>query len=136
MPQTWWLSFQRSIDLGLGAIIDLGDHADDIDVLYVVGLGAEAPDKLFAAHGATGTLAVVPPGTPTNTVAGAPAADLGRDPDVWRRMAWQTGLTQPAARELEVALTGGAASLAPLPGGEVDVRGPAETLVTALWTAL
>ena len=58
---------------------------DDIDVLYVVGLGngEYEPARLFEAHEAAGSLGLLAPGTPTNTVDGAPAADLGRDADAW-----------------------------------------------------
>ena len=95
---------------------------------------------LFSAHRAAGALATIAPGVPTNTVAGAPAANLLRDDaavaDVWRKQATGTGLAQPAPRELEVALTGGTGHLAPLPGGDVDVRDAAQRLVGALWPAL
>jgi hypothetical protein len=137
LPLTWWLSFAQAIEVGLGAIVDLGPtRPDDLDAVYLVGLGDQDAGPLFAAHRDAGTLAVLSPGVPTNSVAGAPAADLGRDPDVWLRQANDTGLTQPAARELEVALTGGTVGLAPLPGGEVDLREPASRLVGALWPAL
>lgn len=73
-------------DAGLAADIELADVGiipEDIEVLYAVGLGDEDPAPLFGAHRDAGLLAILAPGLPTNAVAGAPAADLGRDDEAW-----------------------------------------------------
>jgi len=51
-------------------------------VLYVVGLGEDKPDSLFLAHRDNGSLGLIAPGTPTNTVDGEPAATWARPGDV------------------------------------------------------
>jgi hypothetical protein len=71
---------------GLAADIELAESGvlpEDIDVLYAIGLGDDDPTALFAAHRDAGLLAILAPGTPTNSVAGTPAADLGRDDEAW-----------------------------------------------------
>lgn len=71
---------------GLAADMELADVGvlpEDIDVLYAIGIGDDDPTELFAAHRDAGLLAILAPGMPTNTVAGAPAADLGRDDEAW-----------------------------------------------------
>src|SRR5262245_50517619 len=55
----WWTSFKRAIAVGLGTDIDLGDRADDIDALYVVGSGGGHPKSLFLAHRDSGKLGIV-----------------------------------------------------------------------------
>src|SRR5439155_20756509 len=76
-------------DAGLAADIELANAGvlpEDIDVLYAIGLGDEDPASLFGAHRDAGLLATLAPGTPTNSVAGAPAADLGHDDEAWIAM--------------------------------------------------
>ncbi len=71
---------------GLAVDIELAERGilpQDIAVLYAIGLGEEDPTPLFNAHRDAGLLAILAPGTPTNTVAGVPAADLGRDDEAW-----------------------------------------------------
>ncbi|HTP99463.1 MAG TPA: hypothetical protein VMN56_09060 [Casimicrobiaceae bacterium] len=102
---------------GLAADIELGDFGvapGDIEVLYAIGLGDEEPGALFDAHRDAGLLAILAAGTPTNSVAGAPAADLGHDDEAWIA-------TVRAARSddeeglLSGTLTGKRDALGPLP---------------------
>ena len=138
---------------GLAADIELSDAGvlpEDIDVLYAIGIGDDDPTDLFAAHRDAGLLAILAPGMPTNSVAGAPAADLGRDDEAWIA-------TVRAARSddeeglLSGTLTGRRDQLGPVPA---PARGNAEKapgdqafpilphderaqlLVRALWSAL
>lgn len=138
---------------GLAADIELSDVGvlpEDIDVLYAIGIGDDDPTELFAAHRDAGLLAILAPGMPTNTVAGAPAADLGRDDEAWIA-------TVRAARSddeeglLSATLTGQRDRLGPVPAparGRAD-KAPgdqalpilphnerAQFLVRALWPAL
>jgi hypothetical protein len=159
-PPRWWSSFDEAVDVGLATTIRLGDRTDDIDVLYVIGVGGDAPRELFADHRDAGQLGTIEPGTPTATIDGVPAAETVPGPDTWSRIA--TG--QPAStaqRALSRALTGAADELGRLPhaAGTHDGQGPdpatgppdgatkdpatsadeepgAGTLVTALWPAL
>ena len=137
LPETWWLSYDEAKKVGLGVDIDVGVVApNDIDALYVIGVGRDSATQLFEAHAAAGELAVLAPGTPTNTVEGEPTTDLGRDPARWLATARRTGLDQPAVALLERALTGGRARLGALHGGDVDLVAPARSMVGSLWPAL
>jgi len=132
----WWSSFDEAREAGLAAEVDLGTtRPDDIDVLMVVGLGDDDPAAVFGAHRDAGILGVLPLGVPTNTVAGAPAADLARDPETWRQLLVAPGVQQ-GAQEVSLALTGSSTALLPLPGGDpsdVDVN---QAFVAALWSAV
>ncbi|HZI98088.1 MAG TPA: hypothetical protein VFD41_11260, partial [Actinomycetales bacterium] len=134
--QRWWSSFEEARAAGLATEVDLGPtRPDDLDVLVVVGLGDGDPATVFSAHRDAGVLGVLPVGVPTNTVAGAPAADLARDPETWRQLLVSPG-AQQGAQEVSLALTGSSAALLPLPGGDpsdVDVN---HSLVAALWSAV
>ncbi|MFI9588155.1 hypothetical protein ACIHCQ_41690 [Streptomyces sp. NPDC052236] len=132
----WWTSFARAKEVGLGAEVDLGpDRPDDIDVLYVTGLGDADPAELFTSHRDAGNLGVLALGTPTNSVDGEPAADLARDPETWRVLL-TTPPPQPAAEALGLALTGRPSALAPLPGADIYHVPLNQALVAGLWSAL
>ena len=96
--QRWWSSFEEAKLAGLATELDLGPaRPDDIDVLLVSGLGDEDPAAVFGAHRDAGILGVLPLGVPTNSVAGAPAADLARDPETWRQLLVAPGPQQGGA---------------------------------------
>ena len=140
-------------DAGLAADIelaDLGVDPADIDVLYAIGLGDEDPSELFAAHRDAGLLAILACGTPTNTVAGEPAADLGRDDEAWIATV-RAAVSDDEEGLLSGTLTGKPDALGPVrsppranpgqaPGDEPraliahDMR--AQLLVRTLWPAL
>ena len=131
----WWSSFATAKAVGLGVELDIGARADDIDALYVVGLGGGDPIDLFAAHRDSGSLSVLPLGVPTNTVDGEPAADLGRDPEAWRQLVTGGSSGGSGAELVSLALTGAPTALAPLPGGANDASVPGRALVAAIWAA-
>ncbi|WP_405065011.1 hypothetical protein OG558_23950 [Kribbella sp. NBC_01510] len=132
----WWSSFKHAQEVGLGIELDIGPVTpDDIDVLYVVGIGEERPDQLFQNHRDAGTLGVLALGAPTNTVDGEPAADLARDPQAWLDLLTNQG-PQTGARALGHALAGDRSALLPLPGGDTDYRQLNHALVAGLWSAL
>ena len=132
----WYSSFKEAVDVGLGAVVDLGpSRPDDIDVLYVVGLGGTDPLDVLADHRDAGILGVLAHGVPTNTVLGEPAADLARDPETWRVLA-SAPPPQPGADVIGLALTGAPGALGPLPGGEVDDRELTRLLVGSLFPVL
>jgi hypothetical protein len=134
-PETWLTSFERAKDVGLAAEIDIGPDPEGIDALYVIGLGEGEPAELLRGHADSGRLAVLAPGTPTNSVAGEEAADLGRDPELWLQRAIGSGYDQPAVRALDLALCGGA-HLGPLAGGDLDLCPAREALTSALFPVL
>lgn len=135
LPRTWWLSFERACDLGLGCEIALGTTVPDMAALVVVGLGDSAPTELLEAHAGAGRLATLAPGTATNTVEGEPTTDLGADPALWARLVTADPLTQPATVAVWHAITGTDPTV-PLPGVDGDPLVPGRAIVDALWPAL
>ena len=77
LPETWWLSYSRAVEVGLGVDLDIGAGAAVADALVVLGIGETDAAELVDAHNASGRMAVLAPGTPTNTVAGEPTTDFG-----------------------------------------------------------
>jgi hypothetical protein len=130
----WWESWQEAVAVGLGCEVDLGERADDIDALYVVGIGPATSAALFAAHRDSGRLGLLPPGAPTNTVAGEPAADLAEDPMPWLALLSREARRQE--RQLSLALTGDRQLLGPLPGDSLPYQTWTRRLLTGLWPAL
>lgn len=132
----WWLSFETAKAAGLAAEIDLGPAApDNIDVLYVIGLGDEPPDDLLQAHADAGLLGLIAPGTPTNTIHGEAAADLATGAQIWLDLLRMDD-PQIGAVQVSQAMTGAANKLGPMPGGEISVRDLNQTLVRVLWPVL
>ncbi|SFT98154.1 hypothetical protein SAMN05660657_04401 [Geodermatophilus amargosae] len=130
----WWESWDVAVEAGLATEIDLGERTDDIDALYVVGLGSMTPATLFARHRDAGRLGLLAPGTPTNTVNGAAAADLGQDPMPWLELLHRSAV--PRERQISLALTGDRELLGPLPGDPRPHQTRARLLLTGLWPAL
>jgi hypothetical protein len=132
----WWSSWGRATHVGLGIEVDLGaDRPDDIDVLYVVGLGIGDPAALFSAHRDSGSLGLIAPGTPTNTIDGQPAADLGQHPDSWLQIALQPDSAGINRSRLSRALTGNYDAIGSVPGDTFEYRQDS-LLMAALWPAL
>lgn len=129
----WWSSFPTAVLAGLATTIDLGATADDIDVLYAVGVGGGDPTDLFAAHRDSGELAVLPLGVATNTVDGQPAADLATDPESWRALTLSGGAGDLGTAAVSTVLTGRPDALSPLPGGAAYHLDRAHAMVAALW---
>lgn len=90
VPDLWWTSYAVAVHVGLATEVELPD-GPHLDVLLVTGLADTDPRAVFEAHAGNGTLGVVPPLTPTNTVAGQPTTDVGRDPAQWLAVARSTG---------------------------------------------
>ena len=133
----WWSSWDHAQQVGVGVEIALGpERPDNIDVLYVVGVGTDDPAELFGDHRDSGALGVIEPGTPTNTVDGAPAADLGRDPKTWRQIALAPDQAGWGSQEISRALTGSPDLLGALPGDDFNHRDPGLAMVAALWPVL
>ena len=132
----WWESWDEAVATGLAGEIDLGASPNDIDVLYVVGLGdgEYEPARLFEAHEGAGSLGLLAPGTATNTVDGAPAADLGQDPDAW--LDAMASPTPPSSGEVSTALTGVAGMLGLPLNRAGEHRLWSQGLVAGLWPAL
>lgn len=131
---TWWSSWTKSVAAGVGVEIDIGIASpSDIDVIYAVGVGTDDPAGLFRAHRDAGLLGILEPGTPTNTVDGAPAADLGEDPEGWLQRVLSGTVAGRGSELISVALTGRPDTLGPVPGDTTDPRTPGQAMVAALW---
>ena len=130
----WWEDWEEAKQAGLAAEIGLAGDPTDIDALFVTGLSAESPAPLLTDQRAEGRLALVAPGTATNTVDGAPATPLGNDPDTWREVL--LGATTDTERLVSRALSGDPDLLGPLPGSAEPHRAMASAVVAALWPAL
>jgi hypothetical protein len=130
----WWEDWDEAVAVGLAGIIPAAALQAGIDALYVTGLGGADPAAHFTALVAEGRLGLLEPGTPTNSVDGAPAAPLATDAATW----WNILQSPPGDADLDVsrALTGDPALLGNMPGGERPQRAPASALVTAMWPAL
>jgi hypothetical protein len=136
----WWPSWGSLEDSGLTFTVDLGQPPgpiapEAIVALYVIGLGDTETVDVLRPHLDSGDLGLLQPGTPTNTVAGAPAADLGRDPAAWRALGERD--TNPQESIVGQALTGDGQALGPLVGSS-DTVADAMTrrLIPVLWPAL
>lgn len=130
----WWTR-----DAGLANILELPfteeSQLHSIECMLAVGLGDDPPAVLLQAQRDAGALSILPLGQPTNTIAGAPAVDLARDPDAW----WKIGKVSEepdTAHWLAFALTGAWEALDPLPGKTGQHRDLNTHLVSALWSAL
>jgi hypothetical protein len=134
--ERWWMSFKEAVNVGLGAQIDLGARADDIDALYVIGLGGGDPAGLFGAHRDDGSLSLLTLGEATNAVDGEPAADLARDAETWRRLITDPGTAAAGTEAVSFALTGRPDALKPLPGADSDPQAIGRALVAALWASV
>jgi len=133
--QPWWASFPEAVRVGLAAEIDLGpDQPQDIDALYVVGIGGGDPGPLLTAQADSGRLGIVPPGSATSSVDGEAAVSLG-DADAWRRLVPVGTTAQPGTAAVSKAVVG-APLVRGVIGGERD-HGPVNrALMGALWPAL
>jgi hypothetical protein len=136
--QPWWTSFDEAVRVGLAADIDLGEGApDDLDVVYVVGIGAGDPGPLLTAQAHSGRLGVLALGAATSTVSGVPAAPLG-DADTWRKLVADVATSQAGTSAAADALVGEErlANLPAVVGGAAHAAPVGRALVRTLWPAL
>jgi hypothetical protein len=134
LDRRWWESWTEAVEAGLGTTIELGKRADDIDAVYVVGLGDTSPAALFASHRDAGQLGILAPGSPTNAVDDGPEPDLGGNPDVWLALLHRG--PRNLEQQLSFALTGDRDLIGPVPGDTTEHHRTARWLLTGLWPAL
>jgi len=145
---TWWANWDQAKKIGLGGEWELpaGWTRSSLQAIYVVGIGEESPDNHFQAHADAGELGVLRLGEPTNSVHGAPAADLADNAAVWLDAArWRIRQKRdpndvaahfPHLEAISAALLGsGSATLPFIPGGANDTA-ESQRLVRALWPSL
>lgn len=135
----WMFSWPRAQEVGMGKSFALPDgvRPDTIQALYVCGIGSEGPAALFTGHAEAGDMALLRLGAPTNTVHGAPAADLGQDAEAWADIAANriAGLQAVGSNRLGQTLCGKQA-LPFIPGGSEDIADDqlmVQALAPALW---
>jgi hypothetical protein len=111
--------------VGLGVDLDFGVTPPTLDALVVLGIGDTDAADLVDLHNATGRMAVLAPGTPTNTVAGEPTTDFGERGETIFPLLHIDPTTQQSTSVLLTGLTGRVAPAAlPMLGGELDYFGP------------
>ncbi len=132
VPALWWTSYEVATQVQLATEVELPD-GPHLDVLLVTGLSDSDPRALVEALAGHGTLGLVPPLAATNTIAGQPTVDTGRDPSRWLAVARSVG--SGTAGGLAGVLTA-----EPRLDGVADVDtsllGVVPPLVTALWPVL
>jgi hypothetical protein len=137
--ESWMFSWKRARDVGMGGEFLLPDGVapDTLRTLYVCGIGDEHPGDLFAGHANSGELALMRLGSPTNAIQGAPAADLGNDPEAWPAIAASrlAGAQAAGAQRLSRALAGRDDVLPFIAGGSNDIE-DGLLIAGALWPAL
>ncbi|GAA2108505.1 hypothetical protein GCM10009841_29000 [Microlunatus panaciterrae] len=136
----WWNSWEAAKAVGVGVECDLPRPPEQIDALYALGLSPDPPAEVWAAKAAAGELAAVEPGAATNTVAGAPAVDLGADPQTWAQLL-RRRLDLAAAgvgetTEHSGALTGRDDAIGLYPTPQFDFDGYGRLLQAGLFPAL
>jgi hypothetical protein len=137
LPETWWLSYSRAVAVGLGVDLDIGLTPPTLDALVVLGIGDTDASDLVDAHNATGRMAVLAPGTPTNTVAGEPTTDFGENADTLFALLHADPAAQQATSVVLTGLTGRVApSALPMLGGDLDYFGPGSLSVQGFWPVL
>jgi hypothetical protein len=137
LPRTWWLSYARALEVGLAADLDIGVTPPVLDALVVVGVGDTDAADLIDAHNATGRLAVLAPGTPTNTVAGEPTTDFGDHAETIYPLLRVDAATQMSTDILLKGLTGRVPQDAlPMLGGDLDYYAPGSLAVQGFWPVL
>lgn len=137
LPDTWWLSYRRAVEVGLGVDLDLGATPPDLEALVVLGVGDQDAAELIDDHLATGRLAVLPAGTPTNTVEGEPTTDFGTDADTLYPLLHVDPGKQQSTIAVLNALTGRLPDDSlPMIDGEHDSYGPGSLAVQAFWPVL
>ncbi|HEY9250477.1 MAG TPA: hypothetical protein VIO38_15165, partial [Rariglobus sp.] len=133
----WYSAWNEAVAAGLGAELPLGAQTpNDIDVLYVTGLGTATAEELFVNHRQSGALGLVEPGTPTNSVAGQPAADLGRSATSWFSIAASGNPAGIGSAQLSSAIAGHSGALGSLVGDGFDHAAAGSALVSSLWSVL
>jgi hypothetical protein len=141
VPKKWWTSYQAALDVGLAIEIAVpdgpggppGPHGPTLSVLLVTGLADREMRPVLQALADNSTLAVVTPMSPTNTVAGAAAADLGHDAATWLQVASTVGAG--SANGLAEVLTG-QPLLDGVPAADTSLHTAIPPLVAALWPVL
>jgi hypothetical protein len=144
----WWSDWEMAKSVGLGGewLMPEGMTPQNIDALYVVGIGDETPENHFRAQVDAGEMGVLRLGVPTNAVHGNAAADLGKAGGDWRKIA-QLRLRQHAnpaqsllsgvGRSLQQHLIGSEQELPFFLGADsFDDTQDSRRMVHALWPAL
>ena len=132
VPALWWTSYEVATQVGLAMEVDLPD-GPHLDVLLVTGLSDTDPRRLIEALAGQGTLGLVPPLAATNTVAGQPTVDTGRDPVRWLAVARSTGSGTANGLAGVLASQPRLDGVADVDTGLLDI---VPHLVTALWPVL
>lgn len=144
----WWFDWEEAKRVGMAGdwLLPTGVTPQNIEALYVVGVGDEEPEAHFRAQVDAGELGVLRLGSPTNAVRGKAAADLGNDVEDWRKVAQirlhqrvhpEQKVLRGAGEHLHRYLVGSASELPFFPGADnFETTRDSQRMVQALWPAL
>lgn len=142
VKDSWWASWEKAKEVGLGGeyFLSIGINPQNIEALYVVGIGEEKPDDHFTKQSIAGELSISKLGVATNSVQGKNTGD----PINWLKVT-QTRLANrlnPAAQnnvgtKLQQHLTGKPDTVPFFPGADLpDDTLLSQHMVRAFWPAL
>ena len=103
-----------------------------LEAIVVCGLGDTRPETLIETHASSGRLAVLKPGTATNTVNGEQTAEMGGDPSSWQSIDTNPPEAGSASRLIVDTLSGFKAAPIKLHGGDAPAGGDGSLIVQAL----
>ena len=138
---SWWASWEKAKEVGLGGeyFLPVDMAPQNIEALYVVGIGEEKPDNHFTKQSDAGELSISRLGVATNSVQGKNTGD----PINWLKVT-QTRLANrlhPAVQnntgtKLQQHLTGKPDTIPFFPGSDMpDDTLLSQHMVRALWSA-
>ena len=138
LPDTWWLSYYARQGCRPCASISTSARRRRRSTRWSsLGIGDTDAAELVDAHNASGRMAVLAPGTPTNTVAGEPTTDFGERAETIFPLLHVDPATQMSTAVVLTGLTGRvAADALPMLGGDLDYYGPGSLAVQGLWPVL
>ena len=141
--ECWWANWEKAKTVGLGGefIFPVGITPQNIQAIYVVGIGEETPDAHFTTQIDGGELSIARLGDATNTIKGAATGD----PVDWQKIAQNrlanrltpSSVSMNTGDKMAQCLTGRSGSLPFFAGADaVDDTLRGNDLVKALWPSL
>jgi hypothetical protein len=142
----WWSSWSKAIEVGLGGqwFLPQGVTPENIESLYVVGIGEQSAQEHFVSHALSGDLSIIPLGTPTNSIKGKTKIGIPSLDANWFQIAKERLKQRLVKTTLDPSKAGGRIAkvltetgLPFFPGADFnDQTYESHRMVSALWPAL
>ena len=142
----WWSSWSKAIEVGLGGqwFLPQGVTPENIESLYVVGIGEQSAQEHFVSHALSGDLSIIPLGTPTNSIKGKTKIGIPSLDANWFEIAKERLKQRLDETTLDPSKAGGRIAkvltetgLPFFPGADFnDQTDESHRMVSALWPAL